>query len=451
MANASVATDEDTDIIEHWPPHSSDTKYQGLSVEPLADLVYDHDPRHPEHERKDLIWGPHSLRGHRVGNYAELRAKQGRPAVEENRLTETHEICSACGWTNYHQIHSSYSPRVRIHHTRQNMGLWDLAGQWVLRDEPNDTSKSYDFMTQKFLREQTGLDVGPGGDVPLVAAQIALSRPEDKVNLTLMRQADGYPLDYMWPRASPAQRVSYMRQMANVIRSLRQFTRPSAQKVDGTLLDDFIIGHCKNRRAPSCTKIGPFAEDWLDNLAPSLRGGLSFKYKTNDAAIIDAKLAELRATFPSGGPYYLTHGDLNMSNIIVKDDKIHAIIDWEMAGFYPWWVERALSLDYTGFSREIYGPMWEMLEPEVTHQKMTDDVYWPVDQVTRIFRRCNVKHPGEDAVWLRPAFSECESAAGEIRWSYLGNVLEHQVCDEQWGAKDPNYPYGEGVGFDFDS
>jgi thiamine kinase-like enzyme len=31
----------------------------------------------------------------------------------------------------------------------------------------------------------------------------------------------------------------------------------------------------------------------------------------------------------------LCHNDLNMRNIMVKDNKITAIIDWEYAGFYP--------------------------------------------------------------------------------------------------------------------
>jgi hypothetical protein len=177
-------------------------------------------------------------------------------------------------------------------------------------------------------------------------------------------------------------------------------------------------------------------------LAPTLRGGLSYFLDTNDPAIIDAKLAELRTAFPSGGPYYLTHGDLNMSNIMVKDDKIVAIIDWEMAGFYPWWVERYLSLDYTTFSHELFPRVWELLEPEVTKEKMGSDVRYPVESAARIWARCNVEHPGKDDVWCRPAFSECEPAAGEIRWSHLGNQLEHKVSDVQCGAKNPNYPHG---------
>jgi hypothetical protein len=379
--------------------------------------------------------------GERPDNYKELRAKQGRLVVEKGFAHETHTLCWACGWTNYNQLHSPYSPRVKMHHTRQNMGLWDLGGQWVLRDEPNDASQSYDFMTQKFLRGQPGLDIRPGGSIPLVEDQIALSKPDDLTTFTLMRQAQGLSLVYLCPKLSEAQKAGYVRQMAAVIKALRQFTRPSPQKVDGSLLDDFIIGHCTTRHAPSCTKMGATIDAWLDNLEPTLRGGLSSLHETNHPTIIDAKMAELRASFPAGGPYYLTHGDLNMSNIIVKDDKISAIIDWEMAGFYPWWAERNFSQDYDDDSYELFEGVWKLLEPDLDHASMNKTVFTPLFKAVRIWGRCNINHPGQNDCWLRPAFSECEPAAGSVRWRDLGNEVKHKVCDEQWGAKDPHYPY----------
>lgn len=36
-----------------------------------------------------------------------------------------------------------------------------------------------------------------------------------------------------------------------------------------------------------------------------------------------------------------THGDLNMLNILVRDGRIVALLDWESAGFYPEYWEYA--------------------------------------------------------------------------------------------------------------
>jgi hypothetical protein len=396
------------------------------------DLAY-YDPRHPERQAKDLVWAPD---GKVPAGYKALRAEQGQPPVEQNWLEKTRILCWACGWTNRHQLHSSYSPRVKIFHSRCNMGMWDIAGRWVLRDQPNDMSTGNDLMTQKFLRAQ------PGHTIPLVSDMLELSGPNDPVQLTLMRQARGRRLNVVWPQLSAAQREGYVRQMATIIQQLRQFTAPCAQKVDGSLLDDFVIGYCISRRAPSCTKIGRTTEAWLDALEPSLRGGLSRLHKTTDPAIIEAKLHELRANFPSGAPYYLTHGDLNLSNIIVHNDKIEAILDWEMAGYYPWWAERYLSLFNKAPSNDLFEPVWALLEPERNHAKMQQEVCFGVGKVITVFGKCNVDHPGEHDCWLRPAFSACEASAGTVLWSDCGNQVEHKLRDVQWGDKNPNFPKG---------
>ncbi|EHK97029.1 hypothetical protein M7I_7167 [Glarea lozoyensis 74030] len=59
----------------------------------------------------------------------------------------------------------------------------------------------------------------------------------------------------------------------------------------------------------------------------------------------DEQIAKLKASFPKGGPYVLTHCDLHFENIFVSNEneekkwKVTGIIDWETAGFYPWWAE----------------------------------------------------------------------------------------------------------------
>jgi hypothetical protein len=131
---------------------------------------------------------------------------------------------------------------------------------------------------------------------------LELSGPNNKVQLTLMNQARGRPLASLWPKLSKVQRESYIHQMAAIIQQLRRFRKPTAQRVDGSLLDDLLIGNCLGNRPPSCMKIGSTSEDWLDALAPTLCGGISRIYKTTDPAIIEAELQKLRANFPSGGP-----------------------------------------------------------------------------------------------------------------------------------------------------
>jgi aminoglycoside phosphotransferase (APT) family kinase protein len=86
--------------------------------------------------------------------------------------------------------------------------------------------------------------------------------------------------------------------------------------------------------------MGRNTEEWPGSSEKELRLGLSRIHKTKDQAVIEEKFQELKKKFPKSEPYVLTHGDLNSSNIIVKDNKIEAIIDWEVSAYLPCWAER---------------------------------------------------------------------------------------------------------------
>lgn len=61
-----------------------------------------------------------------------------------------------------------------------------------------------------------------------------------------------------------------------------------------------------------------------------------------------------------------THGDLRRANIIVKDGRLAAIIDWELAGWYPtYWefaraffLEEAIATDWEDHLQHILTPYY---------------------------------------------------------------------------------------------
>ncbi|KAH7095458.1 hypothetical protein FB567DRAFT_586779 [Paraphoma chrysanthemicola] len=95
-----------------------------------------------------------------------------------------------------------------------------------------------------------------------------------------------------------------------------------------------------------------------------LREGISRQLDTKDESVIDARLQELKTNFPDGAPYVLTHSDLILGSIMVTQGKIAAIIDWELAGYYPWWVEmytsHVRSFNYES-SRDLWDIVWKEL------------------------------------------------------------------------------------------
>ncbi|GAB0134570.1 hypothetical protein EsDP_00002935 [Epichloe bromicola] len=76
------------------------------------------------------------------------------------------------------------------------------------------------------------------------------------------------------------------------------------------------------------------------------------------------------------GPPVFTHGDLNPFNILVRGDKVVGIIDWEFAGWYPYyweytsaWLGNKTRKAWQDLLPKFLEPWPEELEMESTRQK----------------------------------------------------------------------------------
>lgn len=380
----------------------------------------DYELLNPEKYVKGLIYSP-------VPKGWRGQPPQIREALDAKKRIDSHPhpppadpLCWACGWTAYWQIFTSYAPRVKIFHARANMGLWSLGDRWLLRDAPRDATAGNDYMTQQFLRAQPGLTV------PLVEKMWNISEPSDNIQFTLISKAQGVTLYSIWHTLSPEEKLSCSKQLASSLKQIRQFTAPTPQKVDGTLLDDPFMFIC-SPRPPTCKKIGRTTEEWWESSAEELRHAISLRYSKEDAAFHEAKYQELWDNFPKGGPYVLTHGDLNTTNIMYKDGKIEALVDWEYAGYFPWWAERLMSsLCSTSTSQdELFGPIWAEVQPELDEATFIKTVYTPVATVKQTFSWCHAEHADQER-WFKPPFCECRPYGGEIRMWEL-NRTGHRI------------------------
>jgi hypothetical protein len=287
----------------------------------------------------DIVWAPGGL-----VSAEDEKVLEGKK--DPNHWKTWDEVlCRACGWNVTHELSTSYLPRVRIHMAVGNKGLWSLGNDWMLWDQPNGAALGNDFVNYQFLKSQ-GVK-----DIPLLQEMKQLNDSTQDFQLTLMSRAKGVQLSAIWQGLPLEEKKGYALQVSSALRELRQFTSSAPQRVDGGPIHDTIIAHC-NKRTAKCKSIGA-TEEWFAGMAEELRYGLSKQHRTDDEGFIEAKLQDLKVNFPDGAPYVLTHGDLNLDNIMVRDGKIVAIIDWEHAGYYPWWAER-----YTTFvqnPREPWG------------------------------------------------------------------------------------------------
>ncbi|KAL9616449.1 MAG: hypothetical protein Q9160_008680 [Pyrenula sp. 1 TL-2023] len=384
----------------------------------------DYDHTHPERHHPGLVFAP---RGKLPDEVREQRKGLRQLGNRHNSV----ELCWACGWNAYHEINSGYAPRIKIFHTRNNIGIWAIGSQWLIRDQPNDATLGNDYMTQQFLRGQPALKI------PLIKEMRLLSNPTDQIQFTLMSRAQGVRLNDIWHTLTPTQKSGYTSQLSDVLKQLRRFTAPVPQKVDGSQLDDVLMGYCARRQPPTCKKIGHTTEEWFANIAEELRSGLSTLHSTKDPNLIEAKLQELKDNFPTGEPYVLTHADLNLTNIIVKDEKIEAILDWEMAGYYPWWAERWSSLfNASNASDELFDAVWADVCPEMDEDAFFEQVRQPVGDVEQVYQTADRDHPNHFTAWKRPGFCECKPFAGQFLAIDYGQPLEHKVKD--WTRETPD-------------
>jgi hypothetical protein len=212
---------------------------------------------HPEEVYPGLIYAPR-------GELPEEHRKSREDidiisAMQEH--DEPTELCWNCGLTGYMQAHSSYAPRLKILHTRANSGMWALGSNWILKDYPNDgCSPGNDYMTQMFLQNQ----LGPNLTIPLVKDMQLINKPTEKTYLLLMSKAEGRPLAKFWHTLSEADKASLSDQMLYFLKQIRQFTALTPQKVDGSKLDDVVLGFCSIHR-PICKKIESTTDEWFAN------------------------------------------------------------------------------------------------------------------------------------------------------------------------------------------
>lgn len=112
-------------------------------------------------------------------------------------------------------------------------------------------------------------------------------------------------------------------EVAEYLVQLRKFTSDKLQVPDGSLIRDKTFG-----RKYSLDFWTSDVDEWWARVEPSIR----------DKSRKDRLMELFSLHIKPGGPFVLSHGDLNLQNIMVKDKHVSGIIDWEHGGYFPeWW------------------------------------------------------------------------------------------------------------------
>ena len=229
----------------------------------------------------------------------------------------SYEGCVACGWTHGKQSRCCYSSHVKLFYAAHDRGVWAIGTDLILKERPDEGSKN-EAKTLELLTSH-----------PNIPAPELVRDWVDRNSryFVLQKRMDGDTLEEAWPTLSHEQKVVIADEVADIRKHLQSITSSSIQGVDRSACSPALLFFDSEPR-------GPFHSDselW-DAISLTLHNPpqRSFPHKAMD---------NLKKRFPKCAPYVLTHCDLNIENIIVKDGRLVGILDWEHAAYYPIWYE----------------------------------------------------------------------------------------------------------------
>ncbi|KLP14639.1 uncharacterized protein LW94_8072 [Fusarium fujikuroi] len=174
-------------------------------------------------------------------------------------------------------------------------------------------------------------------------------RPIARVMIS--ERVPGVPLVDVWQNMSQAEQASIKEQLRAQIKQMRTLIQPYIGRIDKqptrNIYNTTFVRHC-----------GPFEdeESFDEWCLARLPGGSFQRWKWK--RVLEKQRRK------STGRFVLTHGDLSPRNIMLDGSTITGIIDWELSGFYPEYVEYAVAMGLGPGIEEWWVPVLkEVLEP----------------------------------------------------------------------------------------
>ncbi|SMQ51333.1 unnamed protein product [Zymoseptoria tritici ST99CH_1A5] len=155
-------------------------------------------------------------------------------------------------------------------------------------------------------------------------------------------------ISHCWKNLTDAERDNITTQLASYVTELRSLQPPKNKR---TVVSSASGGPCWELRLGN-HPCGPFTT--MDEFHTCVRGGMRLTEETFGPLVVDVHSRHYGTRF--------THGDLSIENILVRDGKIVAIIDWECAGWYPeyWEYTRAF------YNRYNFPDFYRMIAEKLT-------------------------------------------------------------------------------------
>jgi len=236
--------------------------------------------------------------------------------IECHQATEPDETCAAAWkdgeyWYTLRLAKNEQQPDdtpansngVRLIHEGGTLSaVWAIGNNAICKVHHWSSDTTSESETIKFVQANT-----PHVPVP----EVIHSWEDGNRSFLVLKRVEGITLRDAWETMSAAQQDSILNEVVHMCDTLATVTSDRLQNVYGGPALEPYLAHSNN-----------------DSLEP-LNVFESKRYFFRE----DLDNPEI------GERFYLYHPDLGPGNIIVRDQKLSAIIDWESAGFYPrFWI-----------------------------------------------------------------------------------------------------------------
>jgi tRNA A-37 threonylcarbamoyl transferase component Bud32 len=151
----------------------------------------------------------------------------------------------------------------------------------------------------------------------------------------IMEFIDGDRLCDTWDEYSSDEKDEVLNQLRDYVTQLRTLKGSFIGSVDGTCCEDQMF-------TDEIGAYGPYTDE------ESFNKGIATAVKNTLTGSWVDRVADMVMTL-NNHDTVMTHGDLNPRNVLVKGSKVVAVLDWEMAGFYP---------EYWEYVKALYRPDW---------------------------------------------------------------------------------------------
>ena len=147
-----------------------------------------------------------------------------------------------------------------------------------------------------------------------------------------MERVRGETIATRWPTLSEASKLSIFNQLKEIIKELRSvpYQTGGISNLDGGPIHDFRLQN---------SSWGPFRT--VTDFHLSLRNNVTLQSLKSSKTLNPDEISDLKRliAFHEREPRapVLTHGDLSSLNILIRDDVVVGIIDWDTAGWLPYY------------------------------------------------------------------------------------------------------------------